>query len=271
MNNFGLRVLSAVVLGGLVLLVTYFGGLLFHLMIALFAGALLYEWLAMVGDGLRLPTRLALWALLLIGLVPLVFNMDAAVVVFVALVAMGCGIGLEARRSGTWVAGGLVYALVAAVSIHQIREGGSSGLAAIVFLFSVVWATDSFAYVFGRLIGGRKLAPRISPSKTWSGALGGALAAVIAGTGSARLMGLQPGFVLAMAALVLSAVSQAGDLFESAVKRRFGVKDSGNMIPGHGGVMDRVDGLVAAGLALYLIGLLVGGIHEPSRGLFYLP
>lgn len=269
LNNLGLRVVSAIVLGGLVLLITYFGGFLFQLMIASFAVALLYEWLAMAGKDLQPTTRVGLWLLLIVGLVPILFDMRATIVVFVALLAIGGGLLLGARRCGLWVVGGLIYALVAAVSIHQIRGGGQAGLAAIVFLFSVVWATDSFAYVFGRLIGGRKLAPRISPSKTWSGALGGALAAIIAGTGSARLMGLQPGFVLALAALVLSALSQAGDLFESAVKRRFGVKDSGNMIPGHGGVMDRVDGLVAAGLALYLIGLLAGGIDEPSQGLFY--
>jgi len=269
LNNLGLRIVSAVILGGIVLAITYFGGLVFHLMIAFFAGALLYEWLEMAGQLAPQRTRLTLWLLLVATLIPLVLNLHAYVVVSVALLAMLLALLLETRRCGAWISGGLAYAVLAAVSVHQIRQGGTAGLAAVVFLFAVVWATDSFAYVFGRLIGGRKLAPSISPSKTWSGALGGALAAVIVGSGVGRLMGIQAGFLLALSALVLSALSQAGDLFESAIKRRFGVKDSGHLIPGHGGVMDRVDGLVAAALALYLIGLLTGGVFEPSRGLFF--
>jgi phosphatidate cytidylyltransferase len=272
LNNLGLRIISGLILGAIVLIVTYNGGLIFHLMIAFFAGALLYEWLEMAGGRAGKRSRIVHWLLLAIALVPLIVNMPAAVVVPVALVAIVAGVVYEmlsSGRAGIQVSGGLIYALIAAVSVDQLREGDAAGLAAIVFLFTVVWTTDSLAYVFGRLIGGRKLAPSISPGKTWSGALGGALAAVIVGGAVGRLMGIEAGFSLAVAALVLSAVSQMGDLFESAIKRRFGVKDSGRLIPGHGGVMDRVDGLVAAALALYLIGLLTGGLHEPSRGLFF--
>lgn len=272
LNNLGLRIISGVILGSIVLGVTYYGGIIFHLMVAFFASALLYEWLEMAGDRVEQRSRVILWFLLAIALIPVVLNLPARIVVPVAAGAILLGLLYEMRawgRSGILVSGGLVYALLAAVSVDQIREGGTSGLAAVVFLFTVVWTTDSLAYVFGRLIGGRKLAPSISPGKTWSGALGGALAAVIAGSGVGRLMGIEAGFLLAVAALVLSIVSQMGDLFESAIKRRFGVKDSGRLIPGHGGVMDRVDGLVAAAVALYLIGLLTGGLHEPSRGLFF--
>nr|WP_312794419.1 phosphatidate cytidylyltransferase [Tianweitania sp.] len=272
LNNLGLRIVSGVILGSIVLAITYYGGIVYHLMIAFFACALLYEWLEMAGARVQQRSRMIMWLLLAVALIPLILNMKAAIVVPVALAAMLVGLLYEARlsgRAGIWVSGGLVYALLAAVSIDQVREGGTAGLAAMVFLFTVVWTTDSLAYVFGRLIGGRKLAPSISPGKTWSGALGGALAAVIVGAGVGRLMGIEAGFLLAVAALVLSIVSQVGDLLESAIKRRFGVKDSGRLIPGHGGVMDRVDGLVAAALALYLIGLLTGGLHEPSRGLFF--
>ncbi|MBS9720508.1 phosphatidate cytidylyltransferase [Tianweitania sp. BSSL-BM11] len=272
LNNLGLRIISGIILGSIVLGITYYGGIAFHLMIAFFACALLYEWLEMAGNRVQQRSRIVLWLLLAVALIPLILNMDASIVVPVALAAMVLGVAHEARqsgRNGIWVSGGIVYALLAAVSVDQIREGAAAGLAAMVFLFTVVWTTDSLAYVFGRLIGGRKLAPSISPSKTWSGALGGALAAVIVGAAVGRLMGIEAGFLLAVAALVLSVVSQIGDLLESAVKRRFGVKDSGRLIPGHGGVMDRVDGLVAAALALYLISLLTGGLHEPSRGLFF--
>jgi phosphatidate cytidylyltransferase len=267
LNNLGLRIISGVILGSIVLAITYLGGIVFHLMIAFFACALLYEWLEMAGSRVQQRSRVVLWLLLAIALIPLILNMTAAIVVPVALAALLLGVLYEAHLiggPGIWVSGGLVYALLAAISVDQVREGGTAGLAAMVFLLTVVWTTDSLAYVFGRLIGGRKLAPSISPGKTWSGALGGALAAVIVG-----LMGIEADFLLAMAALVLSAVSQIGDLLESWIKRRFGVKDSGRLIPGHGGVMDRVDGLVAAALALYLIGLLTGGLHEPSRGLFF--
>ncbi len=126
-----------------------------------------------------------------------------------------------------------------------------------------MWATDIFAYFVGRAVGGPKLAPHISPGKTWSGAIGGTAAAVIA----AALVGLwlpQSSTLLGLLALALSVVSQAGDLFESWVKRRAGVKDSSHLIPGHGGVMDRVDGLVAAAVALYLIGAAAGGIGHPG-------
>ena len=269
LNNLTVRIISGLILGGLVLAITYFGGFVFHLMVAGFSMALLHEWLSMAGARVTARTKSTLWLLLLVALVPLVLNLHAYIVVPVAALAIALGMLSEVKRSGWWIASALPYALLAAVTIDQIREGGEAGLAAVVFLFAVVWATDSFAYIFGRLIGGRKLAPSISPGKTWSGAVGGALAAVIIGAGAGRLMGIQAGFALAVAALFLSALSQAGDLFESAVKRRFGAKDSGRLIPGHGGVMDRVDGLVAASLALYLIGMLTtGGIYEPSRGLF---
>ena len=134
------------------------------------------------------------------------------------------------------------------------------GWAAVLFILVVVWATDIAAYFAGRGIGGPKLWPRVSPKKTWSGALGGTAAALVAGGLVVALSGIG-GFVTGAAlAVPLSIAAQAGDLFESAVKRKFGVKDSGTIIPGHGGVLDRVDGLFgAAALAWLLAGLGLGG------------
>ena len=142
------------------------------------------------------------------------------------------------------------------------------GLIAILFLFAVVWATDILAYFVGRSVGGPKLAPSISPGKTQSGAAGGAVGGVVAGVILAAAAGLSGLGQLAVIALVLSILAQAGDLFESWVKRQHGVKDSSAIIPGHGGVMDRIDGLVAAAFALYILGTLSGGANTPAHGLF---
>ncbi len=175
---------------------------------------------------------------------------------------------LAAVRLGTWrSATGLAYAALPAIALSLLRGSDLAGLMAILFLFAVVWATDIFAYFVGRAVGGAKLAPRISPGKTWSGALGGAAAAVLAGALFSPWLAAGA-LSLGLAALVLSAISQVGDLFESAVKRRAGVKDSSHLIPGHGGVMDRVDGLVAAAVALYLIGAVGGTLQHPAQALF---
>jgi phosphatidate cytidylyltransferase len=136
-----------------------------------------------------------------------------------------------------------------------------------VFLFAIVWTTDVFAYFAGRAFGGPKLMPAVSPNKTWSGAAGGTLGAVAAGLIVVKIAGLQLTVAVAAVALILSVVSQAGDLLESAVKRRFDAKDASHLIPGHGGLMDRLDGFVAAAAAGALIGVLHGGVHAPARGL----
>ena len=154
------------------------------------------------------------------------------------------------------------------LALAMLRGDDTAGLIAILFLFSVVWSTDILAYFVGRAVGGPKLAPSISPGKTQSGALGGTVAGVVAGVAVGLAAGAAPLLAMAGVAALLSVVSQAGDLFESWVKRRHGVKDSGWIIPGHGGVMDRVDGLVAAAFALYLIGWALGGADKPAHGLF---
>ncbi len=127
----------------------------------------------------------------------------------------------------------------------------------------MVWSTDIAAYFNGRALGGPKLAPRFSPGKTWSGAIGGAAAAVAGGILVASLVVAPGGWMVPAVALLLSVVAQAGDLGESWVKRRFGAKDSGTLLPGHGGVLDRVDGLVAAAALLYVLGAIVAGPDTP--------
>jgi phosphatidate cytidylyltransferase len=152
-----------------------------------------------------------------------------------------------------WLPSGIAYASIPASSLAYLRGDGDQGLFAIIFLFALVWSTDIFAYFVGRSMGGAKLAPKISPNKTWSGAIGGTAAAVAAGLAVAALTGPIGNPILPFVIVVISVLSQLGDLFESWIKRKFGVKDSGNMIPGHGGVMDRVDGLAVGATALYFV------------------
>lgn len=269
LSNLQLRVISAVVLAALVLGVTWLGGLAFRGLMALMALAIFYEWsmLAAKTGGIGLKWGAA--ALLGIAMLALVLGFSAETV-WLALaigLALVFAFGLVAG-GGRETAVSFAYAGASGASLALLRGSDTSGLLAILYLFAVVWATDIFAYFAGRAIGGPKLAPSISPGKTWSGAVGGTIAGVAAGAIFATAAGLPHVVALAAAALFLSIVSQIGDLFESAVKRRHGAKDSGTLIPGHGGVMDRVDGLVAAAIALYLVCAALGGLADPARALF---
>ena len=146
---------------------------------------------------------------------------------------------------------GLVYIVPALVALLWLR-GLPDGLRWVAFLAAIVWSGDIGAYLVGRLIGGPRLAPRISPGKTWSGAAGGTACAVLAGVAV-----ISGHLVAALPALALSLAAQAGDLLESALKRRFGVKDSGRIIPGHGGLLDRLDGVLTAAPLAALLALTV--------------
>ena len=141
-----------------------------------------------------------------------------------------------------WYVSGFVYALAAALALLWVRDRADNGIALVFWVFAIVWATDIGAYFTGRAIGGPKLAPAISPGKTWAGFYGGIVAAAIVAGAWAMFTGLDP--VLLLLAPLFSVAAQGGDLFESWMKRRAGVKDSGRLLPGHGGVFDRLDGLL---------------------------
>lgn len=166
-----------------------------------------------------------------------------------------------------WIMTGIVYAAAMFIAPVLLRDDPAFGLLSIALLFAIVWSTDIFGYFGGRTIGGPKLMPAVSPKKTWSGAICGTLGAMIVAVLVAKLSGSFNAIAIAAVALLLSVCGQAGDLFESWVKRKFNVKDSSQLIPGHGGAMDRLDGFWAAAVIGCIIGLARGGLDAPARGL----
>lgn len=261
-----LRVVSALALAPLAIGAAYLGGGYFVLFWLVAAVGILWEWAGLVaGKGARLVTAIGVIALV-VATSALISGNPAA-----ALLAVVTGAGIAAvwapiNRRG-WSGLGIVYAAALILPAVLLRTDETYGFTAIMLLFAVVWATDIAAYFGGRLIGGPKLLPRVSPKKTWSGALVGAAAALAAGLAVAAIAGLPNVVAIALLCLLLSVASQAGDLFESALKRRFDAKDSSHLIPGHGGLMDRLDGFVTAAVAAVLIGLARGGLGAPSSGL----
>jgi phosphatidate cytidylyltransferase len=269
MSNLQLRVISAVVLAVITLGLTWLGGLPFRLLCAAMAAVIFHEWTRMCRPAATAGLGFLPELLMLVFIGALVIGLPASLLLpLVAVLVAVTAIAASMRKTGPWDASGLAYAAISGLSLAFLRDGGQSGLLAILFLFAVVWATDIFAYFVGRSVGGPRLAPSISPGKTRSGALGGAVGGVVAGLLLAAAAGAGNLVVLGVVALVLSAVAQAGDLLESWVKRRHGRKDSGTLIPGHGGIMDRVDGLVAAAFALYVIGWIFATADHPAQGLF---
>jgi phosphatidate cytidylyltransferase len=265
-GNLALRIASSLVLAPLAIGAAYFGGIAFAAFWTIAALAVLWEWQTLVCSHDRNPV-------LATGAVTI-----AAAGVLMALARPGIAIALiglgffaiavlASRVRRMWCAGGLVYAAVLMIAPVVLRRDVSLGFAAILFLFAIVWLTDIVAYFAGRGIGGPKLMPSVSPNKTWSGAVAGTGAAVAGGVVVAQQFGIGALWPAAVVALVLSVASQAGDLMESAMKRRFHAKDASQLLPGHGGLMDRLDGFVAAAAAATLIGLARGGFDAPARGL----
>ncbi|HZL40257.1 MAG TPA: CDP-archaeol synthase [Pseudolabrys sp.] len=165
-----------------------------------------------------------------------------------------------------WIIAGIGYAGVLLAAPLVLRSG-EFGFLALLILFVVVWTTDVLGYFAGRAFGGPKLMPAVSPKKTWSGAVVGTLGAMIVAVLLAESFGSFSVGAIALVALLLSVVAQLGDLFESWIKRQFGAKDASQLIPGHGGVMDRLDGFWAAAFVGCLIGLLRGGFSGAGAGL----
>ncbi len=263
-RNLLLRVAASLVLAPLAVAVAYIGGWFWTGLVTAAAIGLYLEWLTVIGER-RLPlAMLGVVVLLAMGWAEAerFHVMDVS-----ALVALGVVVAaLFARDRRSWAVAGIGYALAASIASSALRRDPALGFVALMFVLLVVWATDIGGYFAGRLIGGPRLWPRVSPKKTWAGSIGGfaaslGIAAGFAACGFGRTVALLP------LAAVLSTVAQLGDLFESAVKRKFGVKDSSHLIPGHGGLMDRLDGFVAAIVLAAIFGFLRGGADGVGRGL----
>jgi phosphatidate cytidylyltransferase len=264
------RLASAIVLVPIVLAIAYLGGWPFLFLCLLGAGGILWEWTRLVAGGPDYPILALGWASLLAAWTFTGVDKPGLAVTALLIGAALSSVAATMRlptRSAVWVAGGMIYAGVAFLGPALLRRDPELGFPAFLFLAATVWMTDTLAYLVGRAVGGPLLWPQVSPNKTWAGVVGGLAGGVAGGTFVAYANGLGGFAVVGIIALVLSAAAEAGDLFESAVKRRFGVKDTSQLIPGHGGLMDRLDGFLVAASAALLIGIFHQGTDAPARGL----
>lgn len=262
------RVLSAIVLMAAAIVSVWQGGLVFDLIWLGAALAVGCEWQNLIAA----PHRRLRFFLVALGLIVSAYFAGKAWFGAACAILAGCGLSLALAagpRRRIWAFGGIAYAGLLFVSAAALHGSAEYGTRSIVWLFAIVWGTDVFAYFGGRVIGGIKLWPKVSPSKTWSGTLTGVFAgaflgAVIGAHGLGDPWRALPLFALGLA---VAAVSQGGDIFESWVKRRFGAKDSSALIPGHGGFMDRLDGFIAAVAFAAIVGA-ARGYASIAAGLF---
>lgn len=250
------RILSAIVLAPPVLAALVAGPPYSDILIVLAAAIMAWEWGGMVAG----KRGLAAWLLVLftglfaaasIVLHPLHLAAAAAGGILVCYLVQR----LESARDtpGLWLAGGLVYLLPPSIALLLLRREEPEGLLFVLFAVLTVWATDIGAYFAGRALGGPKILPAISPHKTWAGLFGGMLAAAAVGAGLSQLFSRAALPDAALLAAGLAVLAQAGDFLESGIKRHFGVKDASTLIPGHGGLLDRVDGLMPVALVLAIL------------------
>ena len=260
-----IRVASAVVLAALALGATLLSPWSFLLLVMVGGGIVAWEWGRLTrGNGFD---GTALISAVSVSAVAILVSVGRADLALFVLAASAAAIGLTAFRSdgSFWSLAGLTYAALPAASLMWLRGDPSSGAVAVLYLFAVAWTTDTASYAAGRLIGGPKLAPRISPKKTWSGFIVGALAPALVGYAFAVALKDTSPWRLALVSVAVALACQMGDLVESWVKRRFGAKDMSQMIPGHGGLLDRIDGLLFAAILAALIALRDPA--NPGRGL----
>ena len=258
------RALSAMVLGPAAVACIWLGAEAFAGMMALAVALLAWEWVHMCGRRVRvLPGMAVPLAVLAAGALAVTDHVRWS------LVALGIGfliawwfarsMAAALTQPALRLALGVLYIGLAGIALIELRHDTEAGRYNVLFLFLVVWASDIGAYMAGRAFGGPKLWPAVSPNKTWSGAAGGLLAAILVALGAALAFTPGTSFIAVVAvAALLGVASQAGDLLESAIKRHFDVKDSSRLIPGHGGLLDRLDGVLAAAPVAALLSFALG-------------
>ena len=268
-SELGQRVASSVVMAAAALLATYVGGWLFAAFWLLAALAVLIEWSAITRVEPREPLRVVLGLALSLMVLALGLRLPAWSVAAVAAAALiGASALGRGARDRLWSGAGFLYAGVIATVPFVVRDDPRLAAVGVLWMFATVWVTDVAAYFVGRGVGGPKLWPRVSPKKTWSGFLGGVAAGTAAGMAVAAVgarYGTQvpaPLWLVGLISALAASVGQLGDLAESALKRTYEVKDSGHLIPGHGGLMDRLDAFWAV---CALVGVVLGGLRLAGR------
>jgi len=249
------RIASALVIAPPVLAAIYFGSPYMEIFILAAGGVVAWEWARLCGGGRLERAGWIAVAVVVAALFAGGLGAYAAAMGVAGLGALGVTVVLIRRHASAaaWLTGGIVYVVAAGLGLLYLRDRPADGWQILFWLLAVVWATDTGGYVAGRALGGPKLAPTVSPNKTWSGLLGAMLAAALVGAVAGALWSAGSSLMLALASLGLALVAQAGDLLESRLKRRFGAKDSSHLIPGHGGLLDRVDGVLSVGLVVSLL------------------
>ena len=267
-SDLGVRAASALVLAPLTLLVVYQGGICFTIFAITLGLLMAYEWVAIVHSGnIR---QFALHALAVVG-AGLVFEVSGVwasiLVVIIFTIMSSITINSFARSATAWSFLGVPYVALPVLAFQVLRHNDAWGPESIIWCMIIVWSADVLAYFSGRTIGGPKLAPRLSPKKTWAGLAGAVIGAMIASIVFSVIEKIALWPLVGLAAFMALA-EQGGDIFESALKRRYEVKDSSDLIPGHGGALDRVDGLITVVFLAALIGFLRNATN-PAAGLLF--
>jgi phosphatidate cytidylyltransferase len=265
--DLGMRTASSLVLVPVVLLDVWMGGAWFIVLIALMGVLAAREWVAIAHGGHEIQFAFLALAALASSVLPTTTGTVTALIGLILVAAVSNIVEmLRNPKPSTWSRIGALYVGLPVLSLATLREDATYGAQAIIWLLLAIWSADIMAYFAGRIIGGPKLAPILSPKKTWAGlagaVAGAALITIIFGT----FMPAGIAWPLVAIAGVLGIVEQGGDILESALKRHHGLKDSGNLIPGHGGIIDRVDGLFAAAVGAWLFGILRNP-QSPAAGL----
>ena len=266
-QNLKMRIVSGAVLAAAAFGLAWAGQLPFALLVLVVALFVSWEWGRMVrGVGSDLAFYVHATAVVAaIGLACAGYAaLGAAVLLCAAIILVPLVFGRGARLSAL----GVFYVGLPAIALLWLRQDEPYGFAAVLLIFAIVWSSDIAAFAAGRLIGGPKLWPRISPNKTWAGLIGGVTAGALAAVLVGQAFGDGSPLRLALVGLGLSLVAQMGDLAESALKRLFGRKDASDLIPGHGGFMDRMDSIVAVAVAAAVLALAVNA-HAPARALLF--
>ena len=259
------RVLAGIVMASVAISVTVLGGWSFAVVWLGASLAVAYEWQRLVHkDKSAVPVVVAL-VVVVAAVSGALWSNPAILILSVALVLIAGFAVAKGNMVATSV--GVAYAACFGAAVLLCRGNDTNGMIVILWLFAVVWGTDILAYFTGRYFGGPKLWPQVSPKKTWSGAIGGLFSGVLLGCLVLFALGVSPTFPHVILSIAFSVLTQMGDLFESAVKRRYDVKDSGSLIPGHGGFMDRLDGFIFAAIFAAAVGLAQGGLTGVSGGL----